>query len=164
MNRSWRPGPERRLFLTGVAAAGLSSMIRAAAAQRAGTPGEAFLGVSKLLTGRTSLDAQQSARLYEALATDSPRFEGDVQALLTIIADRHLDAAQLQQILDAEARALASLPRKIMTAWFTGVVGEGGAARCITFETSLMYQLVADRLAPPSYCYGPPASWVESPA
>jgi hypothetical protein len=46
------------------------------------------------------------------------------------------------------------LPRRIVTAWYTGVVGEGARARCITFETSLMHQIVADRLNPPSYCHG----------
>jgi hypothetical protein len=79
------------------------------------------------------------------------------------IADRKIDAGQLQRALDAEGSALAVLPRKIMTAWYIGIVGEGGCARCVTFETSLMHVAVADRLNLPSYCYRPHGSWAEAP-
>jgi Membrane bound FAD containing D-sorbitol dehydrogenase len=156
--------PQRRMLLTGLAAAYLSSFISAVDAQPAADAGwDTFHKISAFLTGRPSLDPEQSKRLYEALAADSPQFEAEVQGLLTLVNDRKIDAALLQQVLDGEGSALASLPRKIMTAWYTGIVGEGRAARCITFETSLMHQLVADRLSPPSYCYGPHGSWAEAP-
>jgi hypothetical protein len=159
------PDLQRRMLLTGIAATCLSAFVLPAIAQPASNTGpQAFLNVSKLLTGRLSLDAGQSARLYKALAADVPEFEAEIRALLAFIADRRIDAAHLQQILDAENSPLASLPRKIVTAWYTGIVGEGGAARCITFETSLMYQVVADRLKPPSYCYGAYGSWVAAPS
>jgi len=136
----------------------------ATAVQVAGAPGEAFLSVSKVLTGRTLLDAGHAGRLEEAFTSINPRFVNDVQALSTLVQDRNLDPSQLQQVLDLENSPLASLPRMIMSAWYTGVVGEGAAARCVTFEMSLMHQLVADRLNPPSYCYGPYGSWSEAPA
>jgi hypothetical protein len=152
------------MLLTGLAAAYLSSFISAVDAQPAADAArDAFLRISMFLTGRPSLDLEQSRRLYEALVADVPQFEAEVQGLLTLVNDRNIDAAHLQQILDGEGSALAPLPRKIMTAWYTGIVGEGGAARCITFETSLMYQVVADRLKPPSYCYGAYGSWMEEP-
>ncbi len=163
-DQSCQPDPERRMLLTGLAAACLSSFISPLAAQPAADAARsAFLRISTFLTGRPSLDLEQSRRLYEALVADVPQFEAEVQGLLTLVTDRNVDAAHLQQILDGEGSALASLPRKIMTAWYTGIVGEGGAARCITFETSLMHQLVADRLNPPSYCYGPHGSWTDAP-
>jgi hypothetical protein len=59
---------------------------------------------------------------------------------------------------------LSALPRQIVTAWYTGIVGEDERARCITFETSLMYVVVADRLNPPSYCSGPYGTWLDKPA
>lgn len=111
----------------------------------------------------TSLAAPLAAHLYEALAADAPGFGADVQALLTFVSDRPLDAGRLQRTLDAERSALAGLPRKILTAWYTGIVGVGAGARCVTFETSLMHQVVADRLSAPSYCYGPHASWTQAP-
>jgi len=102
--------------------------------------------------------------LDPALAAELPGFQGDVEALHALIGARGIDPGQLQQTLDAEQSPLAALPRQIVTAWYTGVVGEGGRARCITFETSLMHVIVADHLSPPSYCYGPYGSWVETPA
>lgn len=156
---------ERRVLLTGLAAAFLPALMPQAVAQAADVPGgDAFLDISKVLTGRASLDAEQAARLREALVADDPRFEGEIRALLALVNDRSIDAADLQRTLDAEDSALASLPRRIMTAWYTGVVGEGASARCVTFESSLMHQLVADRLNPPSYRHGGHGSWTDTPA
>jgi hypothetical protein len=78
--------------------------------------------------------------------------------------ERKIDPAQLQQALDAEQSLLTAVPRSIVKAWYTGIVGEAERARCITFETSLMHVAVADRLNPPSYCYGSYGSWMDQPA
>jgi hypothetical protein len=164
LGQGCEPDFQRRMLLTGIATAYLSSFVPPAIAQPGSDAGpEVFLNVSKFLTGRSSLDVDQSARFCEALAANVPDFVADVRALLALVADRQIDATHLQQVLDAENSPLASLPRRIVTAWYTGVVDEGGAARCITFETSLMYQVVADRLKPPSYCYGAYGSWMEAP-
>jgi hypothetical protein len=122
------------------------------------------MAVSRILTGRPSLDPDQAARLYEALAADSPGFPADVQALRSFIDERQPDPTQLQQALDAEQSPLIGVPRSIVKAWYTGIVGEAERARCITFETSLMHVAVADRLNPPSYCYGSYGSWMDQPA
>lgn len=158
------PDLQRRMFLTGLSAACLSSFVPSAAAQATAEVAlGAFLAVSKTLTGQSSLDSAQAARLYAALVADAPGFPADVQALLAWIEQRNIDPRQLQRTLDAEKSVLAALPRKIVTAWYTGIVGEGERARCITFETSLMYAVVADHLKAPSYCHGPPGSWAEKP-
>jgi hypothetical protein len=163
-DQGWEPDLQRRVVLAGLAAAWVSPFVPAANAQpAAGAAREAFLNVSKNLTGRSPLDPEQCARLHKTLTADAPRFDIQVQELLAFIADRGVDAAHLQRTLDAEGSPLASLPRKIVTAWYTGIVGEGGAARCVTFETSLMHQVVADRLDPPSYCHGRHGSWTENP-
>lgn len=124
---------------------------------------DAFLTVSKLLTGRASLDPGYASRLYDALAADDPKFPGKVQALATLFTQRTIDPLQLQHVLDAEQSPLAALPRKIVTAWYVGIVGEEPHARCIAFETSLMSVVVSDRLTPPSYCYGSYGSWSRKP-
>jgi len=67
-------------------------------------------------------------------------------------------------VLDSEKSPVAALPRKIATAWYIGVVGDGEKARCITFETNLTNVVVSDKLTPPSYCYGGYGSWAEKPA
>lgn len=124
---------------------------------------DAFMAVSTRLTGREHLDAALGARLHEALGADNPRFQSDLQALLAIIDERRIDPLQLQRTLDAEQPALAALPHRIVSAWYSGVVGDGERAQCIAFETSLMNVIVADHLSPPSYCYGPPGSWSGKP-
>ncbi|WP_046863488.1 sorbitol dehydrogenase family protein [Microvirga massiliensis] len=157
--------PHRRTVLTGLTATCLSSFVPVAVAQpSAGAPRDAFLVVSRVLTGRPSLEPDQAARLYEALIADDPGFQASVQALAEMIGQRKIEPSELQPTLDAEHSPLAVLPRKIVTAWYTGVVGEGERARCITFETSLMYVVVADRLNPPSYCSGSYGTWVDKPA
>jgi hypothetical protein len=154
---------ERRAILSGLVAVCLATVSGAASAQT-GTSHEVFLNLSRRLTGRATLDAEQGARLFEAFAGVTPDFETAVQQLLAWMNERKVDIGQLQQALDAEGSPLAGLPRQIMRAWYTGVVGEGGATRCVTFETSLMNRVVADRLNPPSYCYGPHGSWGNAPA
>ena len=161
--RGREPDPHRRALLAGLAAAYLSWTAAPADAQAASAQ-DAFLALSRFLTGRPSLDPGQAARLYEAFVAAAPRFGDELRALLVWIEARGIEADRLQPALDGEGSALASLPRRIMTAWYTGVVGEGAGARCVTFETSLMHQAVGDRLNPPSYCYGPHASWSEAPA
>lgn len=155
----------RRALLTSLLAASAASVIPPAfAAPAADAAQDAFVSASKILTGRTSLDPKQASLLYSALIADDPQFAEGVQALATILDRRKSDLRQLQHVLDNEASPVAALPRKILTAWYTGIVGEGEKARCITYETALMNVVVSDKLRPPSYCYGAPGSWVEKPA
>jgi hypothetical protein len=159
------PNPERRLVLAGLAAVGVTTLVPVLHAQPATTasPEAAFGVISRILTGRDSLDGQLASRLYEALATGNAQFAADVQALATWISQRQVAADQLQSTLDAENPPLASLPRTIAMAWYTGIVGENENARSVAFETALMHVVVADRLSPPSYCYGSPGSWTAEP-
>src|SRR6202030_2290384 len=106
------------------------------------------------------LDPEQASLLYGALIADDPQFAEGVQAMVTILDRRNIDLRQLQHVLDNETSPVAALPRKILTAWYTGIVGEGEKARCITYEAALMNVVVADKLRPPSYCFGAPGSWV----
>jgi hypothetical protein len=150
-----------------------ASLIPWALAQPVASSGQgAFIAVSAILLGRTSLDEASATRLYDALAADDPGFPAAVQALLTFINDGQIDPAQLQAMLDQRQTALAPplapplapLPRKIVTAWYLGVAGEGEKARCLAYETSLMTIVVGDRLRPPTYAYGSYGSWTSKPA
>jgi hypothetical protein len=157
--------PNRRALLASLTATYLVSYVPSALAQPADAASrDAFMAVSRTLTDRASLDADQAARLYEALVADAPGFAANVQALRSFMDERRIDPAQLQSTLDTEQSPLAAVPRTIVKAWYTGVVGEAGRARCVTFETSLMFAAVADRLSPPSYCYGSYGSWMDKPA
>ncbi|WP_238552214.1 sorbitol dehydrogenase family protein [Herminiimonas sp. CN] len=163
------PDPARRTLLAGLLSAGLlsaytASLIPWALAQPAADLDHgAFLAVSALLAGRQSLDAAQATRLYGALSADDPGFPAATRALLALLNERQIDLLQLQQVLDAEHSPLAALPRKIVTAWFMGIVGSGAKVRCLAYETALNAVVVADKLKPPTYAYGVYGSWAKKP-
>jgi hypothetical protein len=133
-----------------------------AAAAQATAP-DAFLNVSRVITGRAALDPTQANRLYAGLVATVASFAEQLNGLAAFIAANPSAPGQLQASLDAANAPFAKLPRQIATAWYVGVVGAGPLARCITYETSLMNVVVADRLKPPSYAYGPYGAWSRNP-
>jgi hypothetical protein len=158
------PDFERRTLLAGLTAALMTACVPSATAQEdVSAARRSFAELSNLLTGRSTLDATHADVLYDALVASRPHFDSEVRALLTLMQNRTIDPKDLQRTLDGERSPLAALPRAIVSAWYLGVVGEGERARCVTFESSLSYEIVSDRLSPPSYCHGGPASWVEKP-
>ena len=163
-NRYGLADPARRRLLAGLLTAYTASLIPWALAQPAPhADRSAFTALSAILVGRQALDAAQTARLYDALAAVHPNFAADVQALLTLINERHIDPLQLQATLDGEHSPLAPLPRSIVGAWALGVVGSGEDARCVAYETALNAVIVADVLKPPTYAYGTYGSWTSKP-
>ena len=156
--------PARRRLLAGLLAAYGASLLPWALAQPALDANEpAFLAVSAILTGRLSLDVAQASRVYAALVADDPGFPASIRALLALITERSVELPKLQSVLDTERSPLAALPRRILSAWFLGIVGEGERARCIAFETALNAVIVEDVLKPPTYCYGVYGSWAKKP-
>ena len=165
------PDKSRRLLLTGVLSAYACSFLSLPfSAALADAPAaitvqasESFLVLSRLLTGKAQLDASQADRLYAALIATSPDFDAQLKQLSDFITTNKTELPALQAALDEQKLPFAKLPGKIASAWYVGVVGSGKAARCITYETSLMFVAVADRLKPPSYAYGPYGSWGRNP-
>lgn len=156
--------PARRRVLAGLLTAYTASLIPWALAQPAPRADlGAFTALSAILVGRQALDAPQATRLFDALAAAQPNFPADVQALLALINERHIDPLQLQGVLDAEHAALAPLPRQIVSAWCLGVIGSGEGARCLAYENALNAVIVADVLKPPTYAYGTYGSWTGKP-
>lgn len=170
VNGQTEPHGGRRLVLTGILASYVSSFIpwSMASAQSAApalaTAPDAFLNVSRIITGRATLDTAQANRLYAGLIATVPSFSAKLDALAAFIAGNPTSSLQLQSSLDAARAPFAQLAPLIATAWYVGVVGSGSAARCVTYETSLMNVVVSDRLKPPSYAYGPYGSWGRNPS
>lgn len=165
--RSTLPNLRRRLVLSALVAASSATLVPFAAAQQAKPVTKeapySFMQVSKILTGQDSLDGALATRLYQALVADDDTFSDQHLRLLAYINERHADPAQLQQMLDDEKSPLAGTPRKIVTGWYTGIVGDGARAKCIAFETNLLNVLTSDKLRPPSYSYGVYGSWGAKP-
>jgi hypothetical protein len=123
----------------------------------------AFVAVSQYLTGHPMLDAALAARAFNALVADDQDFANQVDRLDSLISSQKPDPLTLQSSLDSAKSPLASIPRKIVKAWYLGVVGDGDRARCIAFENNLTNRAVADHLRPPSYCFGAYGSWTQKP-
>ncbi|QPC95361.1 hypothetical protein GA829_32040 [Mesorhizobium sp. INR15] len=158
------PDTSRRLLLFGLVSAYTAAIIPWALAQEATDPDNgAFLALSAILAGRQSLDQAQAQRLYAALVLDDPGFPAAAKSLLHTIEQRKIDPMRLQKILDDEKSLLGALPRRIVTAWYMGIVGDGAKARCLAFETALNAETVADVLKPPTYAYGAYGSWARKP-
>ncbi|WP_347554234.1 sugar dehydrogenase complex small subunit [Robbsia sp. KACC 23696] len=124
----------------------------------------AFLRVSHALSGDIPLDATQAEVLLAALQQQDAGFGDACVALDTFLKGQPADPLQWQAALDAAKAPFAALPRRILGAWFIGVVGSGTKARALTYVSSLMYRVTADRLRPPSYAYGSYGTWRVDPS
>ena len=165
-----RPGspiapPSRRTVLAGMVSVIAATLIPSAGAEVAPNAGrDSFLALSAIIAGPRAVDGPLARRLFDALQADDPSFAAAAGTLLNLVNEQHLDSSGLQQALDAGHPELAALPRRVASAWFMGIVGKGEKARCVAYESALGSVIVADRLRPPTYAYGPYASWAAQPA
>jgi hypothetical protein len=119
----------------------------------------AFMALSAIIAGRATLDAGLARRLYDALVADDPGFPVAARVLLRLIQHYSIEVSRLQGVPDAQASPLATVPRRVATAWFLGIVGANERARCVAYEEALNAAIVGDILKPPTYCYGTYGSW-----
>ncbi|HXT02609.1 MAG TPA: sugar dehydrogenase complex small subunit [Casimicrobiaceae bacterium] len=161
--RPGRTDATRRRLLGSFVGAYVASLVPFAIARPADDDSAAFSALSGILVGRSSLDTALGKRLRDALAADDPGFAKSTHDLLALIEQRRLDPLTLQSVLDGEKSPLATLPGRIVTAWYMGIVGDPEHARCLAFETALCNVVVADILEPPTYCHGAYASWTRKP-
>lgn len=154
----------RRVVLAGLVTAYTASLIPWALAESAPDVDRGnFLVLSALIAGREALDNDLALRYYEALVADDPGFPAAVSTVLALVNLHQIDPLKLQASLDADRPELASVPRRIATAWFLGMVDTPEGARAMAYEQALNAQMVSDVLMPPSYCYGGYGSWANKP-
>jgi len=138
--------------------------VPASPAHDAATVRTAFIRVSKALCGDIPLDATQATVLLDGLQQQDGGFGDACVALDAFIAAQAPDPLQWQAALDAAKAPFAALPRRIVSAWYIGVVGSGTKARALTYVSSLMYRVTADKVRPPSYAYGAYGTWRVDPS
>lgn len=125
---------------------------------------DAFMALSRYLTGKSALDADQAQALYAGLLADQADLPQHIAQLQTFIAQTSTSANQLQQVLDAQSSPLAALPKLIMKGWYLGIVGSGAKARAVAYEQALMYPPIADVIVMPTYARGEPGYWAAPPS
>lgn len=124
---------------------------------------DAFIELSKYLTGKTALDIEIGRAILTGLQGDDASTSATIAQLNAFVARTNTPANMLQSVLDASQPALAKLPKKVVTAWYLGVVGTGKNARTVAYEQALMYPPIADVIVMPSYARGVPGYWATPP-
>jgi hypothetical protein len=152
----------RRTVVALVPAAALCFWLRGAAlaAEAVATPTNAFLLLSKLLTGFPDVNPELAIRLREALVNVGAATSQAVGRLIPIGLHSADDSTLMMSARDA---GLDEAAFAVVAAWYTGTVGSGAHAEVVAYADALMYRTVADGLAPPTYALGGPAWWVAPP-
>ncbi|MEO6918006.1 MAG: sorbitol dehydrogenase family protein [Collimonas sp.] len=129
-----------------------------------------FMALSALLTATPKLNPRIGARIYSALGTQAIEFEKQAAELWQYSQDHKIqDVDKLASAL-ANDSALSLLLHRIVSAWYLGVVGDGGITngsggpKVIAFEQALMFDQVRDAVVVPTYCRAAPGYWVTQPA
>ena len=121
-----------------------------------------FISVSQQLSGHQGVNVVLAQALYQAFADTTPDFAAALGKLKAALAHNALaDGGKLA--FAEEQKSEQALSGAILQAWYLGTVGKGKKARCVTYTDGLSNQLVAGKLAPPSYSYGPCGSWQVQP-
>lgn len=162
------PAPDRRSFLAGSAALlPLLLAPRLAMAQHAtplpalpadGLPLEAFLALSRAVTGHAQLDAGMGDRFHAALTADGglaaqrdlylavETAAGDETAMMRALTGARLEAAKL-----------------LLRGWYLGQIPTASGETLIGYEQTLMARVTGDFIPLRSYCGGVPGYWSTPP-
>lgn len=166
---------ERRFVLGALASAVMlmfaSGAIAASPGAASTTPAapagiDAFLALSRKLTGRPGFDPALARRVYDALSSADREFPAKVAALDKWIATHGGTPSDvITDALQADQPTLAALVGTVMRAWYLGLAGLAPGVRVIAYERALMFDPVSDVLTIPSYCRDAPMFyWTHNPA
>ncbi|HWW07188.1 sorbitol dehydrogenase family protein [Collimonas sp.] len=126
-----------------------------------------FMALSALLTAAPKLNPRIGARLYSALSAQAIEFEKQAAALWQYSLDHQIKDVDNLAAAVGNDSALSLVLHGIISAWYLGVVGDGGVtdgAKVIAFEQALMFDQVRDAVVVPTYCRAAPGYWVTQPA
>ncbi|WP_447893959.1 sugar dehydrogenase complex small subunit [Vreelandella sp. GE22] len=122
-----------------------------------------FLDVSRRLIARDELDENLARALVHASKLALEDFTEQLTRLKNLLDEQpallqapRLDFGEEYAVEEATARYMLS-------GWYTGVVGTGEQTVYVTYLNSLSNQIVADKLVPSSFSYGPCGSWHRAP-
>jgi hypothetical protein len=159
------PWLTRRAFLraSAVTVAGLAFPATAVAGGRRISEVEAFLALSRLVTGSNQLSRQLAPRYLEALNESPLAMSPSRFTRLAGFADGRGPAtlAGLQQAPAFRMKGGAKTVEAVAAAWWSGMVptAEGGQ-RVITYHDALVWRALPYAQAP-SLCLGAPGSWAK---
>lgn len=117
-----------------------------------------FISVSHSITEHQHLDVELGARFFTAFTESDAHFAERVGQLARL--SQPGDSAE--QLMDrARAAGLGDFLYAIVTAWYTGTIGNDYQGKLIAYKQALMYQPVSDGLIVPTYCGNGPLWWTQ---
>ena len=113
-----------------------------------------FMAVSQFLIHRP-LSPLLGQRYYQALTRHHVGFPQRLNALAQMLTIHHF--AQADDFLAAtpQTEPVWQTAKTIISAWYTGLVGEGSTLELIAYADAIMYQPTRDILVIPTYGGGP---------
>lgn len=129
--------------------------------QAASNPQSAdFLLFSQKITGHNDVNPVTADRIYDALQKNYPDFSTQYPKLISLLQSTNDPKSLLAAATTAGVHDLAYA---IVTAWYTGTVGDGDKAVMVAYKEALMYRTVADGQTVPTYCNYGPLWWTGAP-
>lgn len=121
-------------------------------------PLNGFIALSQAITEHRQIDSRLAARFYSAFSQCDAQFVPRVNRLVQLLQPG--DSAQ--QLLDKASQAgLKDFLYQIVTAWYTGTVGDDHHGTLVAYQQALMYRPVSDGLVVPTYCGNGPIWWTQ---
>ncbi|WP_312239759.1 sugar dehydrogenase complex small subunit [Pantoea sp.] len=159
------PSASRRRLLKGIgiltAGALCNSLFPARRAFAAAMEESGFVPVSAFLVSRP-VNPILAGRYYEALQRHFPDFPAQLAALKSYLDGRHFAHVDDFLAVNDEKSVERQTASKIISAWYTGVVGAGSDLELIAFAEAMMYLPTRGILVVPTYGGGP-NSWGAKP-
>ncbi|MEG3130293.1 sugar dehydrogenase complex small subunit [Pantoea cypripedii] len=113
-----------------------------------------FLAISSFLVSRP-VSPILGQRYYAALTKHDAQFSQKLDALHTLLQQQHFSHVDDFLAATSQDNADWQTARTIISAWYSGVVGDGSDLELIAYADALMYLPTRDVLVVPTYGGGP---------
>lgn len=121
-----------------------------------GEPLRAFIQVTQTITEHKHVNAELAAHFFNAFVKKVPEFTQQITPLVQL-TQAGMSAATFAE--RAQAAGLQGLLQQIITAWYTGTVGNDYHGILVSYQQAWMYRTVSDGLVVPTYCGNGPLWW-----
>lgn len=118
-----------------------------------------FIRVTQLLTEHKHVDPRLAAHFFQVFAQQDRQFASKLQHVLSL-SSPNITAIVL--MAHAKAAGLSFFLQQIITAWYTGTIGDDYRGTVVSYQQALMYRVVSDGLVVPTYCGNGPLWWTAS--
>lgn len=115
-----------------------------------------FIRVSQTITEHKHISPQLASHFLSAFSQRDPQFNSKISRLAAVIQPSDTAVAFKQR---AVAAGLGNFLQDIVTAWYTGTLGDDYKGTLVAYKEALMYATVSDGLVVPTYCGNGPLWW-----